>query len=110
MLADAAVYLWSHQADDGGWHSATHGLVSGGQAWTPFILHVLLSAEEDWEAWHAKMNNLLSKVQNQNGSWSGHHCITSPVFCTAAVVMAMTADRDLQLLLSQQTEFQSTDR
>jgi hypothetical protein len=49
----------------------------------------------EWDLWHNKMTNLLSSVQNPNGSWSGHHCITSPVFCTAAVVLTMTADRDV---------------
>ena len=48
---------------------------------------------EDWEAWYKKMNGRLSKIQNPDGSWSGHHCITSPVFCTAAVILTMTADR-----------------
>lgn len=46
-----------------------------------------------YDAWIKKMSNLFAKTQNANGSWSGHHCITSPVFCTTAVVMAMTADR-----------------
>ncbi len=41
-LAMAAEYLWSQQAEDGGWHSETHGLLRGGQAWTPFVLHALL--------------------------------------------------------------------
>ncbi|MEZ4699812.1 MAG: hypothetical protein R2834_05750 [Rhodothermales bacterium] len=49
---------------------------------------------EDWSAWYEKMNERLSAIQNGDGSWSGHHCITSPVFCTAAVIMTMTADRD----------------
>jgi hypothetical protein len=49
---------------------------------------------EDWEGWYQKMFERLSAVQNQDGSWSGHHCITSPVFCTAAVILTMTADRD----------------
>jgi hypothetical protein len=49
----------------------------------------------EWDLWHNKMTNLLSSVQNPNGCWSGHHCITSPVFCTAAVVLTMTADRDV---------------
>lgn len=48
---------------------------------------------EEWEAWYKKMNGRLSKIQNPDGSWSGHHCITSPVFCTAAVILTMTADR-----------------
>ena len=54
--------------------------------------------EKSWNEWHTKMQNRLSSVQNPNGSWSGHHCITSPVFCTAAVVMTLTADRDVDIL------------
>ena len=46
MLADAAAYLWSQQAEDGGWHSATHGLLRGGQAWTPFVLNSLLQVPD----------------------------------------------------------------
>ncbi len=48
---------------------------------------------QEWDAWYQKMYQRLSKIQNNNGSWSGHHCITSPVFCTAAVILTMTADR-----------------
>ncbi len=46
-LALAAEYLWSQQAEDGGWHSSTHGLLRGGQAWTPFVLNALLQVPED---------------------------------------------------------------
>ena len=48
---------------------------------------------EEWQSWYEKMHTRLSKIQNPDGSWSGHHCITSPVFCTAAVILTMTADR-----------------
>ncbi len=48
---------------------------------------------EEWDQWYDKMNTRLAKIQNPDGSWSGHHCITSPVFCTAAVILTMTADR-----------------
>jgi len=48
---------------------------------------------EEWDAWYQKMYGRLGKIQNADGSWSGHHCITSPVFCTAAVILTMTADR-----------------
>ena len=41
VLQSAARYLWSQQADDGGWHSATHGILSGGEAWTPFTAYYL---------------------------------------------------------------------
>ncbi len=72
-----------------------------------FLSHMMTSESlvvtggEDWELWYAKLHNLLSSIQNQDGSWSGHHCITSPVFCTSAVIMAMLADRDRQLLRNQ---------
>ncbi len=72
-----------------------------------FLSHMMTSESlvvtggEDWEMWYARLHNLLASIQNEDGSWSGHHCITSPVFCTTAVIMAMLADRDRELLLSQ---------
>jgi hypothetical protein len=41
-LARAAAYLWSQQAEDGGWHSHTYGLLRSGQSLTPFVLQALL--------------------------------------------------------------------
>jgi hypothetical protein len=49
---------------------------------------------QEWEDWYNKMSSRLEKIQNPAGSWSGHHCITSPVFSTAAVIMTIAADRD----------------
>lgn len=43
MLARAAEWLWTQQGADGGWHSATHGLMKSGQVTTPFVLDALLS-------------------------------------------------------------------
>ncbi len=45
-LQAAAEYLWSQQADDGGWHSPQYGLMRSGQALTPFVLDGLLTAPE----------------------------------------------------------------
>jgi hypothetical protein len=45
-LQNAAEYLWSQQADDGGFHSATYGLLRSGQSLTPFVLDALLSVPE----------------------------------------------------------------
>jgi len=42
-LQQAAAYLWSQQADDGGWHSPQYGVLKSGQALTPFVLHALLN-------------------------------------------------------------------
>jgi hypothetical protein len=41
-LGRAAQYLWSQQAADGGFHSATYGLLRSGQSLTPFVLGALL--------------------------------------------------------------------
>lgn len=71
-----------------------------------FLSHMLTSESlaalggENWDSWYQRMNELYSNIQNGNASWSGHHCITSPVFCTAAVVMAMTADREPRALMA----------
>ena len=43
-LDRAVEYLWSQQADDGGWHSPQYGVLRSGQALTPFVLHSLLGA------------------------------------------------------------------
>ena len=45
-LAKAVAYLWSQQAEDGGWHSPQYGVLKSGQAITPFVLHALLQAED----------------------------------------------------------------
>lgn len=53
---------------------------------------------EKWESWNVKMHEKLAKIQNADGSYSGHHCITSPVFCTAAVLLCLTADRETHIV------------
>ena len=41
-LTRAARYLWAQQAGDGGFHSATYGLLRSGQSLTPLVLGALL--------------------------------------------------------------------
>ncbi len=90
---------------------ATTEMLDGDEIWSGFgnnggeeFLSYVMTSEssvitggEAWDRWHARMVNLFGSIQNENGSWSGHHCITSPVFCTAAVILALTADRDQSL-------------
>jgi len=45
-LRAAAQYLWSQQADDGGFHSTTYGLLRSGQSLTPFVLVALLGVQD----------------------------------------------------------------
>jgi hypothetical protein len=40
-IQQIANFFWQSQAPDGGWHSQVHGLLKGGQAYTPFIVHIL---------------------------------------------------------------------
>lgn len=44
---------------------------------------------DDWEVWNRKIGSQLVATQNADGSWSGHHCITSTPFVTAAAVMTL---------------------
>ena len=46
VLLRTVDYLSRTQAEDGGWHSGTHGILRSGQAWTPFVLQQLLLARE----------------------------------------------------------------
>jgi len=46
-LQHACDWLWARQAEDGGWHSETYGLMRSGQSLTPFVLHALLQVPED---------------------------------------------------------------
>ncbi len=46
-IAGAARWLWGRQAEDGGWHSETYGLLRSGQSLTPFVLHALLEVPEE---------------------------------------------------------------
>lgn len=45
-LQKTCAYLWSKQAQDGGWHSETTGLMKGGESVTAFVLHTLLQVPD----------------------------------------------------------------
>lgn len=46
---------------------------------------------EQYEDWSARIGDHLTSIQNGDGSWSGHHCITSTTFVTAAALMTLGA-------------------
>ncbi|MBI2263812.1 MAG: hypothetical protein HYU64_01355 [Armatimonadetes bacterium] len=54
---------------------------------------LVVKGGREWEKWDQAMRNNLGRIQNQDGSWTGHHCITGRTFCTAAAVLVLTADR-----------------
>ena len=47
----------------------------------------------DWQKWDKAMTSNVNNIQNADGSWSGHHCITGRTFCTAAALNVLTIDR-----------------
>ena len=48
---------------------------------------------EEWAKWQEVIGKNLGNVQNGDGSWSGHHCITGRTFCTSAALQVLTIDR-----------------
>jgi hypothetical protein len=52
-----------------------------------------VTGDEAWRRWDSGMTESLNRLQNADGSWTGSHCITGRTFCTAAVLLTLTADR-----------------
>ena len=76
---------------------------NGGEEFLSYLLtseSLIIAGRDKFNQWNDKLHGRLQKVQNGDGSWSGHHCITSPVFCTAAVVQCLTTDRDAEFLIA----------
>lgn len=47
----------------------------------------------EWKKWDREIGENLARVQNADGSWSGHHCITGRTFVTATALLVLTTDR-----------------
>ena len=47
----------------------------------------------EWERWDRSISENIQRVQNEDGSWSGHHCITGRTFCTSTALLTLLADR-----------------
>lgn len=65
---------------------------NGGEEYLSYMLtseSLAQQSKEEWLKWKQSIEPKFKQSQNPNGSWSGHHCITSPVFCTAAIVQAL---------------------
>jgi hypothetical protein len=48
----------------------------------------------EWEKWNGDMKTKLVRLQNDDGTWAGHHCITGRVAVTSAAILTMLAERD----------------
>jgi hypothetical protein len=46
-----------------------------------------------WSKWHADITQKVLGLQNSDGTWAGHHCITGRVAMTSAAILNLTVDR-----------------
>jgi hypothetical protein len=51
-----------------------------------------------WEKWNGDMKTKVIHLQNEDGTWSGQHCITGRVAVTSAAILLLQADRDPVLM------------
>ena len=54
----------------------------------------------EWQKWNADMTAKVLKLQNEDGTWAGHHCITGRVAVTSAAVLLLLADREPVTMLT----------
>lgn len=67
---------------------------AGGEEYLAFHLiteTMLQKGGDDWATWFPTVRDKVVAVQNSDGSWTGHHCITSRTFCTAAAILVLGA-------------------
>ena len=67
---------------------------AGGEEYLAFHLiteTLLQRGGDDWRAWYPVVRDKIVGVQNDDGSWSGAHCITSRTFCTSAALIVLQA-------------------
>ena len=60
---------------------------------------MIINKDDSWQGWYDNMSGRLLKIQNGDGSWQGHHCITSPVFCTATCLLILAVNNDVESLI-----------
>jgi hypothetical protein len=48
----------------------------------------------EWKKWNAGMTAKVLRMQSEDGTWAGQHCITGRVAVTSAAILLLTADRE----------------
>ncbi len=59
---------------------------------------MVIGKDNAWQQWYDNISGRMLKIQNNDGSWNGHHCITSPVFCTATSLLILSINNDIEKL------------
>ena len=60
---------------------------------------MIIGKDNSWTKWYDNISGRMLRIQNDDGSWSGHHCITSPVFCTATCLLILSVNNDVDKLM-----------
>jgi len=50
------------------------------------------SGGKQWNDWHSQITEKILQLQNGDGTWSGHHCITGRVAVTSAAILNLTTE------------------
>ena len=77
---------------------------NGGEEFLSFLQtgeSMVIAKDRGWRNWYGATTDRLLAIQEQDGSWLGHHCITSPVFCTATALLILSVNNDVDQLLAQ---------
>lgn len=77
---------------------------NGGEEFLSFLQtgeSMIIAKDNGWRNWYGATTDRLLAIQNNDGSWQGHHCITSPVFCTATSLLILSINNDIDQLMAQ---------
>jgi hypothetical protein len=77
---------------------------NGGEEFISYLLTgeaIVLEGGDAWKQWYEGMSKKIISIQLKDGSWEGHHCITSPVFCTAAALLILSIHNDIDPMQKQ---------
>lgn len=75
---------------------------NGGEEFISFLQtgeSMIINDDNSWKNWYKNISGKMVSIQNQDGSWNGHHCITSPSFCTATCLLILSINNDKDMLL-----------
>ncbi|HSZ26135.1 MAG TPA: hypothetical protein VK766_10465 [Cytophagaceae bacterium] len=75
---------------------------NGGEEFLSFLQtgeSLIIGKDSSWKKWYSTTSGSLLAIQNEDGSWNGHHCITSPAFCTATCLLILSVNNDVEKLV-----------
>ncbi len=72
---------------------------NGGEEFLSFLQTgegMIVGNDNTWKKWYDNVSVTLLNIQEPDGNWSAHHCITKPVFCTATAVLILSINNDVE--------------